>query len=169
MLSIGGITYVNYWNTALAVAAELKIRPIENQRAGLRLNTRNSLMRVLRIVCAITLAAMSVATARAQSAKLDVTGTWMFTVLSEAGTGTPTVTFKQDGEKLTGHYSSMLVGEADLTGTVKGQAIEFTVKADIGGMPLEFKFTGTIEDKDSIKGKLDTGGLGDASFTGKRK
>src|ERR1041384_7785133 len=76
----------------------------------------------------------------AQSAKIDVTGAWAFTVLSDAGTGTPTVTFKQDGEAITGHYSSMLVGEADLTGTVKGSAIEFTVRAEIQGMPLEFKF-----------------------------
>jgi hypothetical protein len=111
----------------------------------------------------------SVANAAAQTEKVDVTGTWAFTVLSDAGTGTPTVTLKQDGEKLTGHYSSMLVGEADLTGTVKGQAIEFTVRADVQGMPIEFKFTGTIESKDSMKGKLDTGGLGDATFTGKRK
>ena len=105
----------------------------------------------------------------AQSAKVDVTGTWAFTVQSDAGTGTPTVTFKQDGEKLTGHYSSMLVGEAELTGSIKGQTIEFTVRADIQGMPLEFKFNGTVEGKDSMKGTLSTGGFGDATFTGKRK
>jgi hypothetical protein len=105
----------------------------------------------------------------AQAAKIDITGTWNFTVNSDAGTGTPTVTFKQDGEKLTGHYSSMLVGEADLMGTLKGQAIEFTVKADLGGMPFEFKFIGTVENKDAMKGKLDTGGFGDATFSGKRK
>jgi hypothetical protein len=105
----------------------------------------------------------------AQTAKIDVTGIWNFTVNSEAGVGTPTVTLKQDGEKLTGHYSSMLVGEADLAGTLKGQAIEFTVKADLGGMVVEFKFIGTLENKDSMKGKLDTGGLGDATFSGKRK
>jgi hypothetical protein len=104
-----------------------------------------------------------------QAVKVDVTGVWAFTVQSDAGTGTPTVTFKQDGEKLTGHYSSMLVGEAELTGSIKGQTIEFTVHADIQGMPLEFKFTGTIDGKDAMKGTLDTGGLGDATFTGKRK
>jgi hypothetical protein len=125
----------------------------------------------LRILGLIAAAALygSAAVGAAQSAKVDVTGTWAFTVLSDAGTGTPTVTFKQDGEKLTGHYSSMLVGEADLTGTVKGQTIEFTVRADVQGMPLEFKFNGTIESKDSMKGKLDTGGLGEATFSGKRK
>jgi len=127
-----------------------------------------SRMRTLVFVAVASLCAQ-VASAAVQAEKVDVTGTWAFTVNSDAGTGTPTVTLKQDGEKLTGHYSSMLVGEADLTGTVKGQAIEFTVRADVQGTPIEFKFIGTIENKDSMKGKLDTGGLGDATFTGKRK
>ena len=63
----------------------------------------------------------------------------------------------------------MLVGEADLTGTVKGQNIEFTVRADLQGMPFEFKFIGTVENKDALKGKLDSGGFGDATFIAKRK
>ena len=124
---------------------------------------------VVRIFGMISVLMMAFMVATGQGTKIDLTGTWVFTIMSEAGSGEPTVTLKQDGEKLTGHYSSMLVGEADLKGTVKGQAIEFTVSADLGGMPIEFKFAGTIENKDSLKGKLDTGGLGDATFTGKRK
>jgi hypothetical protein len=127
------------------------------------------MFRHIRILGVIAAGLLYVQGASGQTAKVDVTGTWAFTVLSDAGTGTPTVTFKQDGEKLTGHYSSMLVGEADLKGTVKGQAIEFTISADVAGMAIEFKFIGTIENKDSMKGKLDTGGLGEATFTGKRK
>ena len=46
----------------------------------------------------------------------DVTGTWDFSVDLDAGSGNPTFTFKQSGEKLTGHYSGAL-GEADLAGT----------------------------------------------------
>jgi hypothetical protein len=114
------------------------------------------------------MAILCVHSAAGQAEKVDLTGTWAFTVMSEAGVGTPTVTFKQDGEKLTGHYSSMLLGEADLIGTVKGQAIEFTVKASFDGMPFDFKFTATVENKDSIKGKLDSE-LGGGTFTGKRK
>lgn len=106
--------------------------------------------------------------ATGQGAKVDLTGTWAFTVMSDAGVGTPTVTFKQDGEKLTGHYSSMLLGEADLTGTVKGQALEFTFKADLGGTVIEFKFKGTVENKDSLKGTLDSE-AGGGTFTAKRK
>src|SRR5262252_7484570 len=90
--------------------------------------------RILSIFGVIAVGLLGVNAASRQATKIDVTGAWAFTIMSEAGTGTPTVTFKQDGEKITGHYSSMLVGEADLTGTVKGQAIEFTVRADLGGM-----------------------------------
>jgi hypothetical protein len=124
---------------------------------------------VVRIFKLFAVLMVSSMVATGQGTKTDVTGTWAFTIMSDQGAGEPTVTLKQDGEKLTGHYSSMLFGEAELKGTVKGQAIEFTVSADLGGMPVEFKFTGTIENNDSLKGKLDTGGLGDATFTGKRK
>ena len=104
-----------------------------------------------------------------QSSTVDVTGVWAFTVESAAGTGTPTVTFKQQGEKLTGHYSSMLLGEADLTGAIKGAAIGLTVQADVEGMKIELRFEGTVEGKDSIKGKLSAGEFGDGTFTAKRK
>ena len=39
----------------------------------------------------------------AQAAKVNVTGKWLFTVETGAGSGTPTMTFKQEGEKLAGH------------------------------------------------------------------
>ena len=39
----------------------------------------------------------------------------------------------------------------------------------VKGRAFEFKFTGTIENKDSVKGKLDSGDLGGGTFTGKRK
>src|SRR5262245_6286621 len=75
----------------------------------------------------------------AQSAKVDVSGTWAFSVESAAGTSSPTVTFKQEGEKLTGHYSSQLMGEAPLTGSIKGQTIDFTVAADVQGTAISLK------------------------------
>jgi hypothetical protein len=66
-----------------------------------------------------------------QANRVDVTGVWVFTVESPAGKSNPVLTFKQDGEKLTGQYSSQLMGQADLTGTVKGEAIEFVVSATV--------------------------------------
>jgi len=104
-----------------------------------------------------------------QAPKVDVTGEWILTVESAAGSSNPTVTFKQDGEKLTGHYSSQLLGEAELTGTIKGQAIEFIVAADVQGTKIQLKYTGAVEGKDSMKGTLSAGEFGDGAFTGKRK
>jgi hypothetical protein len=104
-----------------------------------------------------------------QAAKVDVTGAWIFTVESAAGKSNPTLTFTQDGEKLTGQYSSQLMGEAKLAGTVKGQAIEFVVSASVQGAQVELKYSGTVESKDSMKGTLSAGDLGGGTFTAVRK
>jgi hypothetical protein len=102
-------------------------------------------------------------------AKVDLTGKWVFTVQTEAGTTTPTVTFKQEGEKLTGHYSSQTLGEADLTGTVKGQNVNFSFTADLGGQAAPVSYAAKIEDKDTLKGTIDVAGLASGTFTGKRQ
>jgi hypothetical protein len=105
----------------------------------------------------------------AQTNKVDVTGVWVFTVESAAGKSNPTLTFKQDGEKLTGQYSSQLMGQADLTGTIKGQSIEFVVSANVQGTAIDLKYTGSVDSKDSMKGTLSAGDFGDGTFTGARK
>src|SRR5439155_11886854 len=122
-----------------------------------------------RVAVAVVFALGASLVGHAQAAKVDITGKWVFTVQTEAGTGTPTVTLKQDGEKLTGHYSSQLLGEADLTGSVKGQQFTFSFTADAQGTSLDVKYTGTIENKDALKGSVDLGGLGSGTFTAKRQ
>src|SRR6476646_11980442 len=92
-------------------------------------------------VAAIVFAAAALA---GQASKVDVTGKWMFNVETSAGAGTPTITLKQDGDKLTGHYSGQL-GEADLTGTVKGQEITFTFSVEVQGTALVCTYAGSIE------------------------
>ena len=114
-------------------------------------------------------AVMLVGVTVAAQQKVDVTGKWAFTVETGAGSGTPTVTLKQDGEKLTGHYSSATLGEADLTGSVKGMDISFSFNADAQGTALKVTYTGTIESKDAMKGKVDLGGLAEGTFTGKKQ
>jgi len=117
----------------------------------------------------IVTACLAVTAAQTAPAKIDVTGIWAFEVQTENGTGTPQLTFKQEGEKLTGHYSSQFLGEAELSGTVKGQAIEFVVAANVQGNAIELSFVGTLESKDAMKGKVSVAGLGEGTFTGKRK
>ena len=102
---------------------------------------------------------------------VNVTGTWLFDVQTGQGSGQPTVTFKQDGEKLTGHYSSQLLGEADLTGSVKGNAIQFTFDADLQGNKVDVAYTGTVEaGGGSMKGSMTiAGGQLTGTFTGKKQ
>ena len=123
----------------------------------------------MKVMCAIAIVLSSAATVSPQGSKIDVTGKWTFTVQTDAGSGTPTVTLKQDGEKLTGHYSSQNLGEADLTGSVKGQEIKFTFNVDAQGTSLTVTYTGTIESKDSMKGSVDLGGMAQGTFTAKRQ
>ena len=119
----------------------------------------------------IAMFALSVAApiAVAGQASTNVTGKWIFTVETSAGAGMPTVTLKQEGEKLTGHYSSQNFGEVDLTGTVKGTAINFMFGADVQGTHLDVTYSGTIEGNDSMKGKVNLGGLGEGTFTARRQ
>jgi hypothetical protein len=120
-------------------------------------------------MAAIVLVACSVSiVASAQAEKVNVTGKWLFNVETGAGSGTPTMTFTQDGEKLTGKYMGQF-GEADLTGTVKGQDIAFSFNVDAQGTMVNFKYTGTIENKDALKGKVEIVGLGEGTFTAKRQ
>ena len=106
--------------------------------------------------------------AAAQAAGIDLTGTWVFTVDTSAGSGTPTITLKQDGDALTGHYSGQL-GEADLTGSVKGGELVFKFTAEVQGLKLVCTYTGTVENKDALKGGVDIAGLGAGTFTAKRQ
>jgi hypothetical protein len=81
------------------------------------------------------------------------------------GSGTPVFTFKQDGEKLAGHYRGAF-GEAEVTGTITGSAIKFSIK--IAGQDDLVSYTGTV-DGDSMKGSIVLGSYGDGTFTGKKE
>lgn len=120
------------------------------------------------LVAALTLS-MAAPIALVAQAPVNVTGKWIFTVETSAGGGMPTVTLKQDGENLTGHYSSETFGEVDLKGTVKGTAITFMFGADVQGTHLDVTYSGTVDGKDSMKGKVNLGGVGEGTFTAKKQ
>lgn len=113
------------------------------------------------------LLAVLMASAQLSAQKIDITGKWIFDVQTDQGSGSPTFTFKQEGEKLTGTYSGTF-GEAVLAGTVKGNAVKFSFKADAQGTPVEITYDGVVE-KDTVKGKLDIAGFAQGTFTGKRQ
>lgn len=121
----------------------------------------------LRFAAVAALFVIAAAAANAQ-AKVDMTGKWMFSVTTDAGTGTPTFTVKQEGEKLTGRYVGTL-GEADFTGTNNGKDFTIAFAVDAQGMKLDVTYKGTFETKDSVKGTVSIAGLGEGTFTGKRQ
>jgi hypothetical protein len=100
------------------------------------------------------------------AAEVNVTGKWTMTVETQAGAGSPTFDLKQDGETITGQYSGQL-GEAPVTGTVKGAEISMSFKVSGQGQELVVTYTGTVEG-DTMKGKVSLGEFGEGTFTGKK-
>jgi hypothetical protein len=105
--------------------------------------------------------------AKRTASAADVGGTWSIEVDTGQGTGTPSFTFKQEGEKLSGLYKG-LFGEAPVTGTIKGNAIEFWVDVTVEGTSVRVTYSGTV-DKDTMKGTVKLGDLGEGTFKGTRK
>jgi hypothetical protein len=101
--------------------------------------------------------------ATASLSAADVTGTWKLNVVLDAGSGTATFVFKQDGEKLTGTYQGAL-GEAEVTGTVKGDAIEFS----FSGQGVDAHYEGKVAD-DMMEGTCEYGQVGSGTFKGRRQ
>lgn len=124
------------------------------------------MMRYLRPVVAVAAVVLTTTAAVAQRVATDLTGNWAFQVITENGTGTPAVTMKQKGDSLTGTYESARMGVLAFKGTVKENTFTFDV-ATSGGATLTFK--GTIVDNDHVKGDVDFGGQGGATFLGERK
>ena len=91
----------------------------------------------------------------------DVTGTWQLNVETSQGSGTPTLELKQTGEQLTGTYHSQVFGDAKVTGTVKGAAIEFGFMGDAGGQHIKVSYKGTVDSPTSMKGTAVYEGLDD--------
>jgi hypothetical protein len=116
---------------------------------------------------ALVLALALLVSAQVLAQATNVTGEWAFNVTTDQGAGTPVITFKQDGEKLTGKYAGQL-GNADLTGTLKGNAIHFTFTLDVQGQQAPVTYDGTVE-KNTMKGKLDIGGMVTGTFTATKK
>ncbi|HKQ15453.1 MAG TPA: hypothetical protein VJT80_18590 [Steroidobacteraceae bacterium] len=122
-------------------------------------------MKILRRLFITMLASAALAGA-ALAADANVAGEWDFTVETQAGTGTPHFSLKQDGSNVTGTYKGQL-GEAPVTGTVKGNELTINFKVNAQGTDLAITYSGTV-DGNSIKGKVSLGELGEGSFTGKK-
>jgi hypothetical protein len=98
-------------------------------------------------------------------AAADLTGTWSVAVLLDAGSGSATFTFKQTGEALSGTYSGTF-GQAQVTGTVKGDQIEWSFDNDQVG---KVTYQGSMDGAGKMNGTVTYGQLGKGTFAGERK
>jgi hypothetical protein len=99
--------------------------------------------------------------------QIDVTGTWDLRVETSGGVATPSVTFKQESDKITGIYRGRM-GESKLEGTLRANKITFSVHLQFQDQPTTIIYSGTVE-KDMMKGTARFDGRGSASWTGKRR
>ena len=103
------------------------------------------------------------------SGSSDVSGEWTASLQLDAITATPTITFKQDGTKLTGEYVSQQYGKFPLTGEVTGTAVAFTVSMNIEGNAISAVYSAVLQADGSLKGTVDIGGAMGGAFSATRK
>lgn len=101
---------------------------------------------------------------------VNVAGTWAMEVTTETGTTTPSMTLQQDGNRLTGRYSSQTLGEAEITGTVEGSRVTINFTASLQGQEIPVLYVGTVDANGVMTGTLDlAGGLASGTFTARRR
>lgn len=122
-------------------------------------------MNALRRLLMISLFAACAATT-ANAADANVSGTWNMTVDVQGTSGNPTFTLQQQGTEVSGTYKGSM-GEFPVTGAVKGNEVTLKYKGNAQGFELDVTYTGVVEG-DTMKGKIDFGGMAEGSFTGKK-
>ena len=105
--------------------------------------------------------------APARTAAIDVSGTWDMTVESQQGTAHPSITLKQDGEKITGSYRGQM-GESRLQGSIKGNEIAFTVTLKFQDASYTVTYTGSATD-DKMSGTTRFGNAGTGNWSAERR
>ena len=73
--------------------------------------------------------------------KVDLTGNWALSVDFGTISATPSAVFKQDGDTLTGQYTSQQYGTFPLKGTLKGNQLSFTFTMTIEGNAIDALFS----------------------------
>jgi hypothetical protein len=132
-------------------------------------------LRLLCVAAVATIAAGCTTTTSQKSAPppppaakvTDVTGTWELNVESPMGSRASDAVFTQTGETLGGKMVSPR-GEVPLTGTIKGDAVNFSITVNAQGQTLQIDYTGTVTG-DTMSGTVVFGSFGDGKWTGKKK
>ena len=113
---------------------------------------------------ASTLLALTFAAAASPAfAQTNVTGDWDVTVVSPQGENTTLVSFKQDGDKVSGVFKGPQ-GELPFdSGKMTGSDLTFTFTLTVQGMQLPITLAGKV-DGEKMAGKADFGGFAEGDW-----
>jgi hypothetical protein len=106
--------------------------------------------------------------AASSTSAASLTGDWTMSLQLDQINATPALTLKQDGEKLTGTYTSQQYGKFPLTGTVKGSEVAFAVTLSVEGNSVAATYAGKVQADGTIAGSVDIGGMMSGAFTAAR-
>ena len=123
-------------------------------------------MHVLAVV--LFVAASLQAAPQKPAAPTTVTGKWNVTLEMQAGTASPTIELKQEGEKVTGVYEGRY-GKFPLSGTLKDKKIEFSFKMNAEGTDVVMAYRGEVAaDFLTMKGVAQLDQMGEANWSARR-
>ena len=115
---------------------------------------------------AVALGVVAAAFVVSVTAQSSVAGDWNMTIDSDQGSLSATMTFKQDGEKVTGSMPTDQI-TFEFEGTISDNKLELVAEIDAGGAFLEVTLEATV-DGNEIIGTLDFGGYGGGDITATR-
>lgn len=108
-------------------------------------------------------------TTAADKPAASLTGDWITAVELPNMTANPGITLKQDGEKLTGEYTSAQYGKFPINGTVKGNDVTFWFAMSVEGTAMNVTYTGKIDADGSLKGSVNYGDMMSGTFSATKK
>jgi hypothetical protein len=108
------------------------------------------------LILMVVLGAVTAEPGAAQSP--DVSGSWHLSVTTDRGVTRPSVTLEQDGAELRGHYVSDALGEHEVSGSIEGSRVTWSLTASVQDRPVPVVYEGTLADDGSISGTIDIGG-----------
>lgn len=106
------------------------------------------------------------APAPAKQSGANISGTWTLNLETPMGARDMKLVATQTGEALTGSIASPR-GDMPINGTVKGNAVAFSMKVNAQGMDMEVQYAGTVEGN-AMKGTAKFGDMGEGAFTAKK-
>ena len=118
----------------------------------------------------VLLLGLALGTAGAGAA--NISGTWACSIeMGEPKPGNVKFVFKQEGEKLSGTYTSPKGGEYPVTGSVKGNQVIFSYELSAAKQTMTVRYTGTIESPNKMTGSVEWigGGVSPGKWTATKK